>query len=118
MPSDYNVDVRLRDANDASRVQFINMTANVVPPEVVRGSWRGASVFVPSSGGEFEWDGQTAHFFDGTVASRRIVLDLVRFADSSGQLPQSGATGSGMISDGNEDPDRPVFIGDVTWEIT
>lgn len=73
---DFNVDVKLTDENDPSSSQFINMTIGSVPPGATRllGEWRGASIFVPSSGGEFEWDGRpgqgAAFVFDGPRQGR------------------------------------------------
>jgi hypothetical protein len=118
--ADFNVDVRLIDANDPDSVQFINMTIDSVPPGADRllGDWRGASVFVPSSGGEFDWDARpgqgTAFVFDGPSADGRLVLGLLDFIDSGGGLPPRGASGNGSVTD----PDNPRFLGDVKWEIT
>ena len=119
MAFDFNVDVRLTDENDPSQVQFINMTIDIVPPgaQQLRGDWRGASVFVPSAGGEFDWDdrpGQHVAFvFDGPSASAQIVLGLNDFSDPQGGLPQTGATGGGTVLD----PVSPSFLGTVRWEI-
>jgi hypothetical protein len=118
--ADFNVDVRLTDANDPDSVQFINMTIGSVPSGADRllGEWRGASVFVPSSGGEFDWDGRpgqgTAFVFDGPSAGARLVLGLLDFVDPGGGLPARGASGNGSVTD----PDNPGFLGDVKWEIT
>src|SRR5262245_25058172 len=120
MPFDFNVDVKLTDANDPSSVQFINMTIEVVPPgaQQLSGEWRGASVFVPSSSGEFDWDarpGQNVAFvFDGRASGTRMVLGLAEFGSSSGGLPATGDNGGGSVLD----PNNPAFLGDVRWEIT
>jgi hypothetical protein len=117
---DFNVDVKLTDKNNRTSVQFINMTiANVVPGvQQLRGTWRGAPVFVPSSGGEFEWDGRPgqdlALVYDGPAAELRLVLGLTGFKAQNGGLPARGAKGGGTVSD----PSRPTFRGDVLWEIT
>src|SRR5260221_3525918 len=41
------------------------------------GTWRGGSVFVPSSGGEFTWDGRAGHevafVFDGPSTGSQVV---------------------------------------------
>lgn len=120
MAFDFNVDVKLTDANDASSVQFINMTIGTAPSGAQRllGDWRGASVFVPSAGGEFDWDGRpdqrVAFVFDGPSANGRMVLGLQDFAKPGGGLPPRGATGGGSVLD----PDNPSFLGDVRWQIT
>jgi hypothetical protein len=120
VPFDFNVDIKLTDANDSSQVQFINATIAVVAPGVqqLSGDWRGASVFVPSSGGGFDWDGRpgqgAAFFFDGPSSNTRLVLDLLGFVGPGGTLPPRGATGAGSVMD----PTNPSFLGDVLWEIT
>ena len=120
MPFDFNVDVKLTDVNDPTNVQFINMTIGTVPPGAQRlsGDWRGASVFVPSSSGEFDWDGrpsqQVAFIFDGPSADGRMVLGLQDFVNAQGGLPRRNATGNGFILD----PTDPLFRGQVTWLIT
>lgn len=120
MPFDFNVDVRLTDDNDPDSVQFINMTIGSVPAGADRllGDWRGAAVFLPSSSGEFDWDGrsgqQVAFVFDGPSAGSRLVLGLNDFAAPGGGLPHRGATGGGAVTD----PDNPQFLGTVKWEIT
>ncbi len=117
---DFNVDVKLTDVNDPGSVQFINMTIGSVPPGADRllGDWRGASVFLPSSEGEFDWDGRpgqgAAFVFDGPSAGSRLVLGLNDFVDPGGGLPRRGASGGGAVTD----PDDPSFLGDVRWEIT
>jgi hypothetical protein len=119
MPFDFNVDVKLTNANDPSQVQFINMTIVSAPAGVqqLSGEWRGAPVFVRSSGGDFDWDGRPglgAFVFDGPANNARFVLGLVDFAGPGGTLPSTGATGTGSLSD----PDDPSFTGDVRWEVT
>jgi hypothetical protein len=120
MPFDFNVDVRLTDVNDADSVQFINMTIGSVPAGSDRllGDWRGAAVFVPSSAGEFDWDGRpgqgVAFVFDGPSAGARMVLGLSGFVAFNGGLPPRGAKGSGSVVD----PDDPQFLDEVIWEIT
>lgn len=120
MSPDFNVDVRLTDVNDPDGVQFINMTIDSAPPgtDHLLGEWRGTQLFVPSSAGEFDWDGGsgqgTAFVFDGPSAGARLVLGLLDFKASTGGLPTSGATGTGSVTD----PDNPQFLGDVTWEVT
>ena len=120
MSFDFNVDVRLTDVNDPDSVQFINMTIESVPSGSDRllGEWRGASVFVPASEGEFDWDGRpgqgTAFVFDGLSADARLVLSLLDFVATSGGLPPRGATGGGSVLD----PNNPQFLGDINWEIT
>jgi hypothetical protein len=100
MPFDYNVDVKLTDANDSSQVQFINMTIVSAPAGVqqLSGEWRGAPLMVRSSGGDFDWDGRPAlgaFVFDGRAPSARFVLGLKDFAGRGGTLPSTGATGTG-----------------------
>lgn len=120
MAFDFNVDVRLTDVNDPSSVQFLNMTIASVPSGADRltGEWRGASVFVPSGSGEFDWDGRPgspgALVFDGPSAGGRLVVGLNGFVAPGGGLPGTGATGGGTVVD----PDNPQFLGDITWEIT
>ncbi|MER7585211.1 hypothetical protein [Kitasatospora sp. NPDC097691] len=120
MSFDFNVDVKLTDDNDSTSSQFINMTIESAPPGIERllGEWRGASVFIPASQGEFDWDGRPGHavafVFDGLSSNARLVLGLNDFVGSSGGLPQRGSTGGGVVTD----PDNPQFLGDVTWEIT
>jgi hypothetical protein len=120
MPFDFNVDVKLTDEDDPSLVQFINMTIDVVPvgAQQLRGEWRGASVFVPSTGGEFDWDGRPnqneAFVFDGSSAGARLVLGLNDFSDSQGGLPNRGATGGGSVLD----PTNPAFLNTIICEIT
>jgi hypothetical protein len=71
--SNYNADVKITDRVNPGRSQFINLTiANVQPgAERLQGEWRGAG-FVPSSGGEFNWDGRasTSTAKASTVARR------------------------------------------------
>jgi hypothetical protein len=120
MSFDFNVDVRLTDKNDPDSVQFINMTIGTVAGGADRllGDWRGASVFVPSSEGEFDWDGrpdqQVAFIFDGPSAGARLVLGLQGFVDANGALPSTGDSGTGEVLD----PNNPGFLGEVIWEIT
>ncbi|MFD4415973.1 hypothetical protein [Streptomyces sp. NPDC058476] len=120
MAFDFNVDVRLTDDSDSSSVQFINMTIESAPPGVdqLTGEWRGASVFVPSDSGEFDWDGrpdsQGALVFDGPSADGRVVVGLNDFVAPGGGLPSTGATGGGTVVD----PNSSQFLGDITWEIT
>ena len=120
MAFDFNVDVKLTDANDPSQVQFINMTIGVAPvgAQQLRGQWRGDLIFVPSSSGEFDWDGRpgqhVAFIFDGPSVAAQIVLGLNDFANSHGGLPGRGASGGGSVLD----PTNPSFIGTVRWEIT
>lgn len=115
--ADYNVDVQLTDSADPKSVQFINMTIGSAPPGVkqLRGEWRGASVFVPSAHGEFDWDGRpgqnVAFVFDGPSAGARLVVGLNDFATSQGGLPQRGATGGGTVLD----PANPAFLGTIRW---
>jgi hypothetical protein len=117
---DFKVDVRLTDENDPTSSQFLNMTIGSVPPGATRllGEWRGASVYVPSSGGEFDWDGRpgqgAAFVFDGPSAGSRLVLGLNDFVAPGGGLPPRGATGGGAVTD----PNNPAFLGTVRWEIT
>lgn len=120
MAFDFNVDVKLTDVNDSSQSQFINTTIATAPPGVkqLRGQWRGASVIVPSSGGEFDWDGRPGHevafVFDGPSSGARLVLGLNDFVGPGGSLPPRGSKGGGSVTD----PDNPQFLGDVNWEIT
>lgn len=118
---DFNVDVKLTDVDDPTNFQYINMTIGSAPPGSTRlvGTWRGASVFVPSSGGEFDWDGRPAQreafAFDGPSAGSRLVLGLNDFAAPGGGLPQRGATGGGAVVD----PSNPgSFLNTISWEIT
>ncbi|MGW2256076.1 hypothetical protein ACWCXH_38935 [Kitasatospora sp. NPDC001660] len=118
--SSYNVDVKLTDAGDPNAFQFINMNISAIPPGAtqLRGYWRGASAFIPSSGGEFDWDGrpgqEVAFIFDGPSSDARLVLDLQDFISPQGGLPEIGATGGGNILD----PNTPTFLGNIHWEIT
>ncbi|MEV0360824.1 hypothetical protein AB0H71_32680 [Nocardia sp. NPDC050697] len=120
MAFDFNVDVRLTDANDPTSVQFINMTIGSAPPGADRlsGDWRGASVLIPADSGEFDWDDRpgmgTAFVFDGPSADARLVLGLLDFRAPGGGLPPRGASGAGSVTD----PDDPQFLGDVTWKVT
>jgi hypothetical protein len=118
----FNVDVKLTDANDPTSFQFINITIANVPPgaQVLTGTWRGASVFVPSSGGDFLWqvtaDGSTAvaTAFDGPISLKRYVLILTPFIGPNGGLPQRGAQGTATVIN----PDDQSMLGDATWVIT
>lgn len=120
MPFDFNVDVRLNDDSDPQQTQYINLTIEVVTPGVqqLSGTWRGASVFVPSSSGEFLWDGRPdqmeAFVYDGPVSGGRFIMGLNDFTDGSGGLPPRGASGGGAITD----PVNPTFLATITWEIT
>ncbi|MGW1077867.1 hypothetical protein [Streptomyces sp. NPDC002537] len=117
---DFNVDVKLTDVSDPNRFQFINMTIASVPPGAtqLRGTWRGASVFVPSTSGEFDWDGRSGHevafVFDGPAMNARVVVGLLNFIGAPGRLPGRGATGGGEVLD----PDQPSFREEITWRIT
>ncbi|MEV4923672.1 hypothetical protein [Streptomyces roseoverticillatus] len=116
----YNVDVKLTVKNDPSRSQFINMTIDTVPAGAtqLRGTWRGARVFVPSQGGDFSWDGRAGQelieAFDGPASAARVVLDLEKFIGAPGKLPGRGAGGTGIVFD----PADPAFHLDITWRIT
>ncbi|MFI9508115.1 hypothetical protein [Nocardia sp. NPDC052566] len=120
MAFDFNVDVKLTDAADPDSVQFINMTIDAVPAGVTQlsGTWRGASVFVPASNGEFDWDGRPGHevafVFDGSSSGARLVLGLLGFIGASGKLPGRGTTGDGEVLD----PTQPAFRGEVRWKVT
>ncbi|HZF91432.1 hypothetical protein [Streptomyces sp.] len=120
MHFDFNVDVRLTDANNPGSVQSINMTIGSAPAgsDRLRGDWRGVPGFLPSSSGEFDWDGRQGHrvvfAFDGPSAGSRLVLGLNDFAAPGGGLPGRGARGGGAVTD----PDNPQFLGTVRWEIT
>jgi hypothetical protein len=117
---DFNVDVQLSARHDPSRVQFVNMTIASVPPgaDELSGQWRGGSVFVPSSGGDFDWAGRSpveaAFVFDGPAADARLVLTLESFVAPSGGLPRRGATGQGAVSH----PVNPILSLDINWKIT
>jgi len=119
MPFDFNVDVKLTDANDPSQIQFINMTIASAPPGAQRliGEWRGASVFIPASRGEFDWDGRPGHHvafvFDGLSSDTKLVIGLLDFATPQGELPKRGAKGDGSVTD----PVNPSFLGTINWEI-
>ena len=119
MALDFNVDVKLTDSIDPSRVQFINMTIVSAPlgAQKLSGEWRGVPVMVRSSGGEFDWDGSPglgAFIFDGPADDARFVLGLKECSGPGAALPSTGAKGNGSLSD----PDDPSFAGNVTWEIT
>ncbi|WP_424887796.1 hypothetical protein [Streptomyces sp. XH2] len=115
----YNVDVKLAVRNDPDRSQFINMTIDSVPTGStrLRGTWRGARVFVPSQGGEFNWDGRAGQelveAFDGPASAARVVLGLEKFVGAPGKLPGRGSNGTGVVFD----PDDPAFRLDITWRI-
>ncbi|CAM5563575.1 hypothetical protein [Streptomyces abikoensis] len=116
----YNVDVKLTDKNDPGRSQFINMTIDTVPSGAtkLRGTWRGASVFVPSAKGDFLWDGRAgqefAEAYDGPESGARVVLGLQKFIGAPGKLPGRGASGAGLVLN----PDDPAFRLDITWRIS
>lgn len=120
MAFDFNVDVKLTDTSDPSVFQYVNLTIATVPAGAtqLRGTWRGASVFVPSTGGEFDWDGRPGHevafVFDGPSGSGRVVIGLLDFIGASGKLPARGAGGAGEVLD----PNSPTFREEITWKIT
>ncbi|MFE6777815.1 hypothetical protein [Streptomyces sp. NPDC057702] len=115
---DFNVDVKLTVKADPSRTQFVNMTITTVPPgaQQVDGTWRGASVFVPSTGGDFLWDGRPGQdvAFLSDSATNKVVVGLAGFVGSPGKLPGRGKSGTGEVID----PVQPQFREAITWKIT
>ncbi|MFE0186701.1 hypothetical protein [Streptomyces sp. NPDC058989] len=115
---DFNADVKLTVKANPSKVQFVNMTIGTVPggADQLDGTWRGASVFVPSTGGNFHWDGrpgqQVAFLSDG--ATGKVVVGLLGFIGAPGKLPGRGASGNGEVID----PVNPQFREAITWKIT
>lgn len=115
----YNIDLKLRADAAPHTVEFINMTIEVVPPgaQQLRGTWRGPGNLVPSTGGEFDWDGRVGHqvafVFDGPSAGARLVVGLLHFIGPGG-LPTAGISGGGSITD----PNNPQFLADITWTVT
>ncbi|KNB52258.1 hypothetical protein [Streptomyces caatingaensis] len=115
---DFNVDVRLTVKNNPSTFQFVNMTIETVPPGATQldGTWRGAPVFLLSSGGSFAWDGRAGQEFaalsDG--ASGGLVVTLAGFVGAPGKLPGRGKSGEGHALD----PVTHQFREDITWKIT
>ncbi|MFF4603719.1 hypothetical protein ACFY12_13410 [Streptomyces sp. NPDC001339] len=114
----YNVDVQLTVKDDPSRVQFVNMTIKTVTTgaDQLDGEWRGASVFVPSTGGTFHWDGRAGQEFTAHLdsATGKLVLTLDHFIGSPRKLPGRGASGEGFVLD----PFNPGFREDILWKIT
>ncbi|QKW51555.1 hypothetical protein [Streptomyces buecherae] len=114
---DFNVDVRLTVKADPGRFQFVNMTIGTVPGGATQldGTWRGASVFVPSTGGDFHWDGtgQGSAILEDS-ATNKAVVGLLGFRGAPGKLPGTGASGNGEVLD----PVNPQFREAITWKIT
>ncbi|WP_438488908.1 hypothetical protein [Streptomyces sp. S186] len=114
----FNADVKLTVESDPSRTQFVNMTIDSVPggADQLDGTWRGASVFVPSTGGSFHWDGRpgqdVAFLLDG--ATGNVTVSLLGFVGATGKLPGRGATGHGEVLD----PVTKQFLDAIVWKIT